>query len=102
MCLGPGVIMNHLIQGLFHPARKLRTAYWKAYNNMYMAQSDALVPFMPNIPNADPNDRLSDAFRRHLFTLATTDPAKAEEWQKKYVDECGARHYVRDEMLITL
>lgn len=30
--LGPGVIINYLLAGLFHPARKVRTAYWDAFN----------------------------------------------------------------------
>lgn len=33
---GPTVILQYLLQGLFHPARKVRTIYWKVYNNMYI------------------------------------------------------------------
>jgi splicing factor 3B subunit 1 len=29
VALGPSVILNYTLQGLFHPARKVREAYWK-------------------------------------------------------------------------
>ena len=29
LSLGPSVILNYVLQGLFHPARKVREAYWK-------------------------------------------------------------------------
>jgi splicing factor 3B subunit 1 len=29
VCLGPGVLFNYIIQGLFHPARRVREIYWK-------------------------------------------------------------------------
>ena len=29
LCLGPSVVLNYLLQGLFHPARKVREAYWR-------------------------------------------------------------------------
>jgi splicing factor 3B subunit 1 len=29
LALGPSVILNYVLQGLFHPARKVREAYWK-------------------------------------------------------------------------
>ena len=34
-------------QGLFHPARKVREAYWKIYNNLYIGGQDALIPAYP-------------------------------------------------------
>ena len=41
--------------GLFHPARKVRTPYWKIYNGAYVQCSDALVPYYPRIEEL-PND----------------------------------------------
>lgn len=37
--------------GLFHAARKVRTVYWKIYNNLYIAAQDSVVPAYPTIPN---------------------------------------------------
>lgn len=50
VALGPGVILNYLLQGLFHPAKKVRSVYWRIYNNLYIGSQDSLVPFFPPIP----------------------------------------------------
>lgn len=55
ICLGSGVILFYLLQGLFHPARKVREAYWRVYNMIYMGSQDSLVPFYPRIPANDPH-----------------------------------------------
>jgi len=34
--LGGGVIMMYIIQGLFHPAKKVRQIYWRFYNMLYV------------------------------------------------------------------
>lgn len=47
LALGPAVILQYLLQGLFHPARKVRNVYWRLYNNVYIAKQDALVEFYP-------------------------------------------------------
>lgn len=49
--LGPGTVLSYLLQGLFHPARKVREIYWRVYNNLYIAHQDALVAFYPRVPN---------------------------------------------------
>jgi hypothetical protein len=36
VALGPAVILNYVLQGLFHPARKVREVYWRLYNNVYI------------------------------------------------------------------
>merc|ERR1712001_114301 len=41
--LGPLAILGYVLQGLFHPARKVREVYWKIYNNMYVGSQDSLV-----------------------------------------------------------
>eukprot|EP01061_Rhynchopus_euleeides_P022157 TRINITY_DN3607_c0_g3_i1.p1 TRINITY_DN3607_c0_g3~~TRINITY_DN3607_c0_g3_i1.p1 ORF type:complete len:1163 (+),score=427.92 TRINITY_DN3607_c0_g3_i1:505-3489(+) len=51
VCLGPVVIHQYLLSGLFHPARKVREMYWKLYNHNYIAAQDALVPAFPRIPD---------------------------------------------------
>lgn len=47
--LGCGVIMNYLVDGLFHPSRKVRHAYWRVYNRMYISSAHAMVPFYPRM-----------------------------------------------------
>ncbi|KAJ7067080.1 armadillo-type protein [Mycena amicta] len=49
VALGPGVVLSYLLQGLFHPARKVREVYWRVYNLVYIGTSDALVPFYPDL-----------------------------------------------------
>ncbi|SCU98628.1 LAMI_0F15610g1_1 [Lachancea mirantina] len=53
--LGPGIMMNYVWAGLFHPAKNVRTAYWSLYNNAYIQSMDALVPYFPTLEE--------DAFR---------------------------------------
>ncbi|KAJ7227323.1 armadillo-type protein [Mycena pura] len=48
VALGPGVLLSYLLQGLFHPARKVREVYWRIYNGVYLGAQDALVPFYPD------------------------------------------------------
>ena len=48
-CLGPTRVLQYVLQGLFHPARKVREVYWKVYNNLYIGAQPALVPCYPRI-----------------------------------------------------
>ena len=34
--LGATRVLQHTMQGLWHPARKVREVYWKIYNNLYI------------------------------------------------------------------
>jgi splicing factor 3B subunit 1 len=47
VALGPAMILNYCLQGLFHPARKVREVYWKIYNSLYIGAQDALVASYP-------------------------------------------------------
>jgi len=49
VALGPTVLLQYLLQGLFHPARKVRTIYWRLYNTVLIACQDALVPAYPRL-----------------------------------------------------
>ena len=49
--LGPTKVLQYTLQGLFHPARKVREVYWKIYNNLYIGSQAALVPAYPRIEN---------------------------------------------------
>lgn len=45
--VGTGMMMNYIMAGLFHPARKVRTPYWRLYNECYVQSADAMVPYFP-------------------------------------------------------
>lgn len=66
VALGPAIILQYLLQGLFHPSRKVREIYWRIYNNVYIGHQDSLVPIYP------PFDKMKDSnFVRDelLYTL---------------------------------
>lgn len=49
VAIGPLRILSYVIQGLFHPARFVRDAYWKIYNSLYIFASDALTAGYPRL-----------------------------------------------------
>jgi len=51
VALGPIKVLQYCLQGLFHPARKVRDVYWKVYNTLYIGGQDALVAGYSRIPN---------------------------------------------------
>ncbi|KAJ7126851.1 armadillo-type protein [Mycena epipterygia] len=51
--LGPGILLSYVLQGLFHPARKVREVYWRIYDTLYLGGQDALVPFYPDLGTGD-------------------------------------------------
>ncbi|KAJ1877097.1 U2 snRNP component prp10 [Coemansia sp. RSA 486] len=55
VCLGPGRIMQYALQGLFHPARKVRDVYWRIYNMMFVGSQPALVAYYPRIEDEGQN-----------------------------------------------
>ncbi|PKI83614.1 U2 snRNP component prp10 [Malassezia vespertilionis] len=62
--IGPGALLYHTLQGLFHPARKVREIYVRTYNTNYLGAQDALVPFYPNLSAF--NDERNDYTRHDL------------------------------------
>ncbi|KAI5683523.1 hypothetical protein M9H77_04751 [Catharanthus roseus] len=55
VALGPAVVLNYCLQGLFHPARKVREVYWKIYNALYIGAQDALVAAYPVLEDEGDN-----------------------------------------------
>jgi len=53
VALGPTRLLQYCLQGIFHPARKVRDVYWKVYNGIYIGAQDALVPAYPRIEEDD-------------------------------------------------
>ncbi len=64
LALGPSTVLNYTLQGLWHPARKVRQTYWKVYNNLYIGAQDALVAFSPALADDEKN-----TYRRHELDL---------------------------------
>ncbi|XP_022991062.1 splicing factor 3B subunit 1-like [Cucurbita maxima] len=55
VALGAAVVLNYCLQGLFHPARKVREVYWKIYNSLYIGGQDTLVAAYPALEDGDNN-----------------------------------------------
>jgi splicing factor 3B subunit 1 len=55
VALGPNVILQYTLQGLYHPARKVREVYWRIFNTLYIYNSDALVAGFPRIEDEGEN-----------------------------------------------
>ncbi|XP_055329437.1 splicing factor 3B subunit 1-like isoform X2 [Paramacrobiotus metropolitanus] len=49
--LGPLRLLQYVLQGLFHPARRVRENYWRVYNTLYIGAQDAMVAAYPKVPN---------------------------------------------------
>ncbi|XP_065896764.1 splicing factor 3B subunit 1-like isoform X2 [Dysidea avara] len=56
VALGPTIVLQYTLQGLFHPARKVREVYWKIYNMLYIGSQDSLTPAYPRVPNGEKNN----------------------------------------------
>jgi splicing factor 3B subunit 1 len=54
--IGPCKLLFYALQGLFHPARKVRDVYWKVYNTLYISAQDSLVAAYPKV-NDDGKNR---------------------------------------------
>eukprot|EP00178_Gracilaria_changii_P006261 TRINITY_DN2075_c0_g1_i1.p1 TRINITY_DN2075_c0_g1~~TRINITY_DN2075_c0_g1_i1.p1 ORF type:complete len:1244 (+),score=174.70 TRINITY_DN2075_c0_g1_i1:300-4031(+) len=75
VALGPGPILMYLLQGLFHPAKKVRDVYWRIYNGVYIYAQEGLVPSYPSMGTADLEASSDDEFgndryeRHELFLV---------------------------------
>ncbi|KAF9244093.1 armadillo-type protein [Melanogaster broomeanus] len=65
--LGPGVLLSYILQGLFHPARKVREVYWRVYNSLYLGASDAMVPFYPDLSELSEGQNVYDRHPLQMF-----------------------------------
>merc|ERR1712072_112044 len=43
VALGSGKILQYVLAGLYHPARRVRDVYWKLFNQLYVFGADGLV-----------------------------------------------------------
>jgi splicing factor 3B subunit 1 len=58
IAVGPIRLFQYTIQGLMHPARRVREVYWRIYNTLYIGGQDALVAAYPRIPDTEKNQYL--------------------------------------------
>ncbi|KAJ3996762.1 armadillo-type protein [Lentinula boryana] len=65
--LGPGVLLSYVLQGLFHPARKVREVYWRVYNALYLGAADAMVPFYPDLGELSEGKNVYDRHPLQVF-----------------------------------
>lgn len=62
VALGPNIILQYVVQGLYHPARKVRDVYWCVYNTLYVYNSDALVAGFPWVDDEGENQYIRTTF----------------------------------------
>ncbi len=55
-------ILQYCLQGLFHPARKVRNVYWKIYNTLYISCQDAMVAAYPRFED---EHATNNTYKRH-------------------------------------
>lgn len=60
--LGPGVMLMYVVQGLFHPAKKVRDVYWRIYNSVYIYAQEGLIPSYPSLTTVDLECNEDDEF----------------------------------------
>ena len=60
VALGPGVLLHYSLQGLFHPARKVREPFCRIYNTNYLGAQASLVPFYPDFGDINLDYRRND------------------------------------------
>ena len=60
VALGPAVMLTYVLQGLFHPARRVREVYWRLYNSLYIGSQDGLVAAYPRM-----KDEGINSYKRH-------------------------------------
>mmetsp|Transcript_2772 Transcript_2772/g.5314 ORF Transcript_2772/g.5314 Transcript_2772/m.5314 type:complete len:1214 (-) Transcript_2772:1308-4949(-) len=77
--LGPARILLYVLQGLFHPARRVREVFWKVYNNLYVYGADALTPayprlepdyYLPDVEKTEEDDALSIRKKQQIKLLS--------------------------------
>ena len=64
--LGVNRLMSYILQGLFHPARRIRDVYWRIYNLMYVGAQDDLCACYPTLPSESKNNEEED---RHKYEM---------------------------------
>ena len=69
LALGPPVLLMYVLQGLFHPARRVREIYWKIYNNLYIYGVDALTMAYPQLEDDGVNTYRRDYIEMFIWNV---------------------------------
>ncbi|KAK8636546.1 hypothetical protein V6N13_124291 [Hibiscus sabdariffa] len=69
VALGAAFVLNYCLQGLFHPARKVREVYWKIYNSLYIGAQDALVAAYPILEDEQSSEQNNIYSRPELMMV---------------------------------
>ena len=69
LALGPPVLLMYVLQGLFHPARRVREVYWKIYNNLYIYGADALTMAYPQLEDDGVNTYHRDYMEMFIWAV---------------------------------
>jgi splicing factor 3B subunit 1 len=56
VALGVNRLISYVVQGLFHPARRVRDVYWRIYNMLYIGAADAIVACYPSLKVNEKDD----------------------------------------------
>ncbi|GFH54418.1 splicing factor 3B subunit 1 [Chaetoceros tenuissimus] len=67
--LGPNIILQYVLQGLYHPARRVRESYWKVYNLLYIYAADALVIGYPSCSKLEDESTENNPYTRTTLEL---------------------------------
>ena len=62
--LGVNRLMNYVIQGLFHPARRIRNIYWRIFNIFYVGAQDDLCSCYPTLPEEGKEENMDESYQR--------------------------------------
>ena len=65
--LGVNIFMKYLLQGLFHPAKRVREPYWKVFNLLYIGAQDDMCMCYPTLPDEDNTLGENDNFENKNF-----------------------------------
>ena len=60
--LGVNRLMSYVLQGLFHPARRVRDVYWRIFNLFYVGAQDDLCSCYPTLPDENLERKVDEDF----------------------------------------
>ncbi|GBG27571.1 Splicing factor 3B subunit 1 [Hondaea fermentalgiana] len=87
VALGAHMVFLYVLQGLFHPARRVREVYWRIHNNLYVYGGEKLIPVYPRLPPdyALPESRPTDiSARKHQLVEVLSAPKAEAEIRNSY------------------
>ncbi|KAA8498508.1 Splicing factor 3B subunit 1 [Porphyridium purpureum] len=72
LAVGPSTVLTYLLQGLYHPARKVRQTYWKLYQSLHRLTASSMLVAYPRLVD-DSSARIdgasADRFMRHELDI---------------------------------